>query len=114
VRKAIGKFGYHWQAAVYINITNKAYEALGSKRRIKYFIFIFQDPQTLEVRVIRLDSGSLVNGTNAVRAAVREFADCAANGIRSRYADKIDVLELMPFHADAANNEAEIEAEGSE
>ena len=114
VRKAIGKFGYHWQAAFYVNLANKAFEALGSKRRIKYFIFIFQDPQTLEVRVIRLDSGSLVNGTNAVRAAVREFADCAANGIPSRYADQIDVLDLMPFHADAANNEAEIAVEGSE
>ena len=112
VRKAIGKFGYHWQAAFYVSLTNKAYEAIGSDRRIKHFIFIFQDPATLEVRVIRLDSGSLANGTNAVRHALIEFRECAANGIRSRYADEIEVLKLMPFHADADNQEVEIEAEG--
>ena len=114
VRKAIGRFGYHWQAAWYISLTNKAFKAIGSDRRIEYFVFIFQDPATLEVRVIRLDSGSLANGTNAVKHALLEFVECATNGIRSRYADKMDVLELMPFHADALTHEAEIEAEGEE
>ena len=113
VRKAIGRFGYHWQAAWYINLTNKAYKAIGSDRRIEHFILIFQDPTTLEVRVVRLDPGSLANGTNAVKHALLEFVECAANGIRSRYANEMDVLELMPFHADALTHEAEIEAEGA-
>ena len=112
IRKAIGKFGYHWQAAFYVSLTNKAYEAIGSKRQIKSFIFIFQDPATLEVRVIRLADRAIEDGTRAVKNALIEFAECAANGISSRYADKMDVLELMPFHADADNQEVEIEAEG--
>lgn len=95
IRKAIGRFKYHWQAAFYRTLFNK----VSPDRLIENFCFIFQDVNTLEVRVIELDDDALALGTRAVGEAVKNFVTCAHRGIKSRYLNKSTTLDLMPYHA---------------
>lgn len=95
IRKAIGKFKYHWQAAFYRTLFNKVSE----DRLCEDFIFIFQDVKTLEVRVVKLDNDALALGTRAVKHALLRFAKCAHKGITSQYIRKCSTLDLMPYHA---------------
>jgi len=95
IRKTIGKFRYHWQAAFYLSLFNK----VSKDRNIDNFGFIFQDTATLEVRYVPLDDDSLALGMRSIKSACLEFAKCAHNGITSRYATSLKPLGLMPYHA---------------
>ncbi len=101
VRQAIGKYRYHWQAAFYRTLFNKVSE----DRQIEDFVFIFQDPNTLEVRVVTLDDDAMALGSRSVGKALENFARCAAEGIQSRYLNKPEKLSLMPYHAMAEDEE---------
>ena len=95
IRKAIGKFKYHWQAAFYRTLFNK----VSVDRLCEEFKFIFQDVNTLEVRVVTLDEDSLALGTRAVSSSIQRFTRCAHNGIKSQYLKTDHELSLMPYHA---------------
>ena len=100
IRKTIGNFQYHWQAAFYRTLYNQVSE----DRLCEQFAFIFQDPSTREVRVVTLADDALALGTRAVGNAVQEFVTCAHRGIKSRYAKTNSTLDLLPY---AAMNEDE-------
>lgn len=95
IRDAIGKYKYHWQAAFYKTLANKVSE----DRVFETFKFIFQDVNTLEVRVVELDDDSMALGSRAVGAALKNFLRCAHQGIKSRYLNKTEILGLMLYHA---------------
>jgi len=95
IRKTIGQWKYHFQAAFYRSVFNKA-----SKDRLcEKFGFIFQDPMTREVRVVVLDDDSLALGTKLVSQALQDFTRCAYRGINSRYAKSASTLGVMPYQA---------------
>jgi hypothetical protein len=95
IRKTMGQYQYHHQAAFYRTLYNQVSE----DRLCEQFAFIFQDPMTREVRVVTLADDALALGTRGVGAAVKEFAQCAYKGIRSRYEKTNSTLDLMPYHA---------------
>jgi hypothetical protein len=95
IRRTIGQFKYHWQAAFYRSLWNQ----VATDRLCEEFLFIFQSTSTLEVRVVKLHADALALGTRAVREAIKEYARCAHNGIGSKYARRCDELDLLPFHA---------------
>jgi hypothetical protein len=95
IRRTIGNFKYHWQAAFYLNLFDKT----DPDRVATEFAFIFQDTVTLEVRVVKLAADALMSGTRAVKQAVAEFIRCSQHGIKSRYAKRVDDLDLLPYHA---------------
>ena len=101
VRKAIGKFRYHWQSAFYRSLFNK----VSVDRLCEEFKFIFQDIVTLEVRVVTLDQDSMDLGTRAVKHALINFRKCAEKGIRSKYLKTDHELALMPYHAMSEDEE---------
>lgn len=101
IRQAIGKYKYHWQAAFYRTLFNKA----SSTRLIEDFAFIFQDVNTLEVRVITLDDDAMALGSRCVGKALENFAKCSIRGIHSRYLKTAEKLSLMPYHAMAEDEE---------
>ena len=92
IRRTIGKYKYHWQAAFYSTLFNKV-----SEREIAGFAFIFQDTETLETRVVKLASDSMLTGNDAIRQALNDYLAAAKNGIVSRYANRATELELMPY-----------------
>jgi len=95
IRKTIGGYQYHWQAAFYKSLFNK----VSPDRVCSNFGFIFQSTKTHEVRVVMLSDDALCLGTKAIKQAVIEFTKCAHRGIRSRYLNTCDSLDLMPYHA---------------
>lgn len=95
IRKTMGNFRYHWQAAFYRTMFNK----VSADRHIEDFGFIFQDVTTLEVRVVMLSDDALMLGAKCVGVALKEFVRCAHQGIRSRYLSSSDSLDLMPYHS---------------
>lgn len=95
IRKSIGQFRYHWQAAFYRTLFNKVSE----DRVCERFAFVFQDVTTLEVRVVELSEDSLMLGNRCVGHAVKEFAKCAYKGIKSQYATRCDSLDVLPYVA---------------
>jgi len=95
IRRTIGNFKYHWQAAFYLSLFDKT----DPDRVATEFAFIFQDTTTLEVRVVKLAADALMSGTRAVKQAVAEFIRCSQHGIKSRYAKRVDDLDLLPYHA---------------
>ena len=98
IRKTMGQFRYHWQAAFYKTLHNKAPDEIRGPKRQR-FGFIFQDVRTLEVRVVNLHPDSLATGATSVGLAVSAFTKAAYSGIQSRYADSTDDLALLPYHA---------------
>jgi hypothetical protein len=109
IRATIGKYKYHWQAALYLGLFNE----VSLTRVATDFVYIFQDPQTYEVRVVKLGDEALVAGGRAIKMAVTEFARCAKKGITSRYAMTVDSLDLMPYHEMAEDAMIE-QSEGGE
>jgi hypothetical protein len=95
IRRTIGQYKYHWQAAYYRTLFN----SISTGQCCDRFVFIFQDVTTLEVRVVELHSDALALGVRAVGEAVKEYVKCAHNGIKSRYAKKADKLDLLPYVA---------------
>jgi len=95
IRRALGKWQYHWQAAFYSTLWNK----VSPDRVATGFAFIFQDTVTLEIRVVKLSDDAMALGTRAVKHAVEEYTRCAHKGIGSRYAASCDSLDLLPYHA---------------
>lgn len=95
IRHAIGKFKYHWQAAFYRSLFNQIHP----DRVCEDFGFIFQDVNTLEVRVFTLDEDALQQGNRAIAHALTKFANCAHNGIKSQFLTEGKKLGLMPYHA---------------
>jgi hypothetical protein len=94
IRRAIGKFKYHWQSGFYRTLFNKVHE----DRLCDDFYFIFQCVNTLEVRVVKLNEDALSLGTRAVGRAIKDFLKCAHEGIKSRYLEDSDEMGLMPYH----------------
>ena len=107
IRKAIGQYKYHWQAAFYKTLFNKVSE----DRYAEEFKLIFQDVQTLEVRVVTISDDAMACGTQSVRVALKEFAKCAHKGIRSRYETTNESIDLMPYHS-MSEDEWQISMEG--
>jgi hypothetical protein len=105
IRKTMGNFKLHHQAAFYRTLFNK----VSPDRICDAFGFIFQDITTLEVRVVMLSDDALGLGTRAVKAAVTEFVKCAHKGIQSRYEKSMDKLDLMPYHS--MNEDEQLEKE---
>ncbi len=106
IRKTIGNFKLHWQASFYRTMFEKAQELIHpGKENVKFrrlitsFGFIFQCVHTHEVRVITLSEDGLVLGNRGVRNALVTFRKAAENGIKSRYLETTDDLDLMPYHA---------------
>lgn len=95
IAKTMGRFGYHWQAAFYRTMWNKASE----DRHCERFGFIFLDRNTLEVRVLMLSDDDMDRGRRSVSIALRKFATAAHQGIKSEYADKIQTLGTLPYQA---------------
>ena len=94
IREAIGKYKYHWQAAFYLTLFNK----VATDQHAKEFKFIFQNPTTLEIRVVTLSADAFALGTVSVKLAVKEFLRCAKQGIKSRYEATDEEIDLMPYH----------------
>jgi len=95
IRKSIGQWRYHWQAAFYRTLKNK----VDTERHCENFGFIFQDTETLEVRVVILNRDDLGLGNRCVGAALKEFARCSHQGIKSSYRKRVSEVGLMPYHA---------------
>jgi len=95
VTSAISKFGYHIQAAFYRSLKNTA----DKERYCEDFAFIFQDVNTLEVRVVKLSADAMNLGVRYVRKAVQEFARCAERGIGSRYAETVTEVGVQGWLA---------------
>ena len=95
IRKTIGDYKYHWQAAFYKSLFNQ----VSPDRVCSDYGFLFQSTKTHEVRVVMLSDDALCLGTKAVKQAVIDYAKCAYGGIRSRYLTTCDSLDLMPYHA---------------
>lgn len=94
IRRAIGKYQYHWQAGFYRTLFNKVHK----ERICDEFYFIFQCVITLEVRVVRLNDDALSLGTRSVGRAIKDFLQCAHDGIESRYLNDSEEMGLMPYH----------------
>jgi len=103
IRRTIGQWKYHWQAAFYRTMWNKASE----DRYCERFGFIFQDRATLEVRVVILPQDDLDLGRRSVAAALEDFATCARRGIHSRYLKNSSELGPLPYQA--MNEEEDLE-----
>jgi len=93
--KTIGNFRLHWQSAFYKTMLNKSHP----DRVCEDFGFIFQDVKTKEVRVFPLDQDSLDLGMRAVGSAIKNYAKCAHDGIKSRYAKTYGSLGVPVYIA---------------
>ena len=93
ISKAIGNFKYHWQAAFYSTLFNK----VAPDRVASEFGFIFQDPQTREVRVVMLHEDALALGSRMVGEALKEFVTCAERGIKSRYRSRVSTINVPAY-----------------
>lgn len=105
--QTIGKFKYGWQGAWYLGLANKFHPT----RKFTRFAFIWQSTKTLEVRVTTLSLGStaLLDGDRCIARALEEFKKCAEFGIVSRYATKVDQVDIKPYHA-MSEEEMEVES----
>ena len=110
IRKAIGTYKYHWQAAFYRTLSNKVFE----DRVFEKFSFIFQDVNTLEVRVVTLEDDALLLGGRGVKSALDNFIKGAYQGIHSRYENTNSVVGLMPYHSMAEDEELARRQDGME
>lgn len=95
IRRTIGQFRYHWQAAFYRTLWNQQ----SPDRYCESFGFIFQDRDTFEVRVVTLSPDDLALGSRSLSKHLQHFARCAHHGIRSRYAKGRTELGQLPFQA---------------
>jgi len=95
IRKTIGDYKYHWQAAYYRTLANKVF----TDRNFSQFGFIFQSTKTHEIRVVILSDDAMALGTRSVAQSVKEYVKAAHNGIQSRYLTTSDAVDLMPYHA---------------
>ena len=110
IRKAIGTYKYHWQAAFYRTLSNKVFD----DRVFEEFSFIFQDVNTLEVRVVTLEDDALLLGGRGVKSALDNFIKAAYQGIHSRYENTNSVVGLMPYHSMAEDEELARRQDGME
>ena len=109
LRDTIYKWGWHIQAAAYKAAWNKE----SSDRHCESFGFIFQDPQTREVRVEVLDEDSMDLGRRQVASGLREYARAAEYGIRSRYAKTRGTISLPVYGMMQAEDELIAREEGA-
>ena len=105
IRKTISNFRYHWQASFYRSLKNKVDDA----RHCEHFGFIFQDVNTLEVRVVVLDQDDLLLGNRCITKTLCEFVKCSERGIHSRYTSSVSNIKVMPYQA--MNEEEWLESE---
>jgi hypothetical protein len=93
IRKAVANFGYHMQAAQYID----GVRALGLDED-PAFLFVFQmkDPPYL-VNVVQLDDDAIRAGRERMRVACEMFRDCTQTGIWPGYSQDIETISLPPW-----------------
>jgi hypothetical protein len=96
VRKAVGNYGYHIQAAQYTG----GVRALGLDDD-PAFVFVFQEktPPYL-VNVVQLDDEAMAAGRDRMRLACEIFRDCTQAGYWPGYSDLSrdpDVISLPPW-----------------
>lgn len=91
VRKSIYNFGYHQQAAWYVDAAN----ALLGPTNGTAFLFVFQEktPPYL-IRVVEPDVIALRHGRNRNREAIETYAQCIATGRWPGYSDDIEHVAL--------------------
>jgi hypothetical protein len=94
ISKAIYKFKYHWQAAFYLWVWNKA--APDDQR--SRFAFIFQDSDSHEVRVVEIDRTALETAMSVLRIHIADYLRRVKDGDwSSRYATGADRIFLPVY-----------------
>jgi hypothetical protein len=92
IRKAIANFGYHQQAAHYL----EGVESLGFDEVGFLFVFVAKEPPHL-VRVVELDYAALTEGAHLNAKARDLFATCQAAGNWPGYPEDISLITLPPW-----------------
>jgi len=95
VGKTVANFGYHQQAAFYLD----GYRALGLARDPAFlFVFVEKD-EPHEVAVYELDQPALAIGAELNRRAVELYAQCRAADEWPGYSPEIELVSLPPWAA---------------
>lgn len=93
IQKSVHKFGYHQQAAWYLD----AVLALGLADEAA-FIFVFQEktPPHL-VTVVELTAMTLLIGRHQNRKAIEKYRECRETGRWPGYSDEVEYVSLPPY-----------------
>jgi hypothetical protein len=90
IRKSVANFGYHVQAAAYLD---GVAQVLGEDDAAFVFIFQEKSPPHL-VTVVQLDEFALRVGEALWRQAINLYAECKAAGRWPGYADDVETISL--------------------
>lgn len=89
VAKTVANFGYHQQAAFYLD----GYRAVRGGDPAFLFVFVEKDPPHL-VSVVELDQPALIVGRELNRRALNLFAECQASGVWPGHSPEIELVAL--------------------
>ena len=89
VAKTVANFGYHQQAAFYLD----GYRALRGGDPAFVFVFVEKDPPYL-VSVVELDQAALIVGRELNRRALALFAECQATDTWPGHSPEIELVGL--------------------
>ncbi|MFF3665382.1 PD-(D/E)XK nuclease-like domain-containing protein [Microtetraspora malaysiensis] len=90
IRKAVAEYGYHQQAAWYMD----AVRALGLARDVA-FLFVFQEKEPPYLpTVVELDRNALREGRELNRKAISLYRECVTSGRWPGYSDSIELVRL--------------------
>jgi hypothetical protein len=94
--RAMGNYGYHAQAAWYLDLAR----ALGLADDDAAFVFIVQSKQApYLVSVIEPDAHALRVGREENRAAIELYAECTSTGIWPDFGGGVALASLPPYYA---------------
>jgi len=94
VSKAVARYGYHCQAAWYLD----GYRALVGGDPAFLFVFVEREPPHL-VSVIELDQHALIVGAELNRRALQIYAECKATGTWPGHSPEIELVGLPAWAA---------------
>lgn len=93
IRKSVANYGYHQQAAFYVD----GVCTLGLADD-PAFIFVFQEKTApYLITIIQLDPEAERVGRDRNRNAIERFRDCSESGIWPGYSDEIELITLPPW-----------------
>jgi hypothetical protein len=96
ISKSVGNYGYHQQAAWYID----GIRALGLAEKVD-FLFIFQEKYAPYLTtVVELDEGALLIGRARNERALEVFAQCVETDAWPSYTDAIETVSLPAWAGD--------------
>jgi hypothetical protein len=91
IERSVHSYGYHQQAAWYLD----AVRALGLADDSAQFVFVFQEKTApYLVRVVQLSASAMRIGRHLNRKAIATYAECTAADRWPGYSDDIDVISL--------------------